>query len=400
MNPAQHRVPFFDGLRGVAILIVFLHHALYDAYGRIGLPFDGWFPGAVDDPTFYALMPLTWGLAGVALFFVISGYCIHASYTGSPEQGWRGFFTKRFFRLYPPYLAALVLLVLLKPWLAPSYETPHRAYDWGLHLTLAQNLDCSTFFGFNPSFWSVSTEAQLYLLYPLLVLVAGRFGWGASLAAAGVVEVAWRVAWTVWCFSVEGTPRAPFLAPGLVPSPLAFWMSWALGAYLADAHAAGRTTWLARLPLGGVAAAALATTLFKPLSHFNFLGYAVLSAVLIERMLTGRLAAPTAGAPRVAWGHLSRLGVVSYSFYLLHQPLARTGVLTLAGSLGPDDAAHPWVRLGVSLALYPALFAVAWAMHWGVERPSMRLGARLARRGAQAGAAQAPDGRVPAGRAA
>ena len=59
------------------------------------------------------------------LFFVISGFCIHLPYAralaaADPETtapDWKRFFARRFWRLYPPYLAALVVALALW-WLA------------------------------------------------------------------------------------------------------------------------------------------------------------------------------------------------------------------------------------------------------------------------------------------
>src|SRR5580698_10110157 len=66
-----------DVLRGVAILAVFVYHATLRAW-----PWNGWWrdfhhvPGA----TTRASYRLSFGWAGVALFFVLSGFCIHVSF--------------------------------------------------------------------------------------------------------------------------------------------------------------------------------------------------------------------------------------------------------------------------------------------------------------------------------
>jgi peptidoglycan/LPS O-acetylase OafA/YrhL len=58
---------------------------------------------------------LGWGYLGVPLFFVISGLCIHLPTASALAAGrsarpdWQRFFQRRFWRLYPAYLAALVL---------------------------------------------------------------------------------------------------------------------------------------------------------------------------------------------------------------------------------------------------------------------------------------------------
>src|SRR5438034_621967 len=64
---------------------------------------------------------LGFGYLGVPLFFVISGFCIHlpqarllaARGPAGASPAWRRFFAGRFWRLYPPYLAAIALAFLL-----------------------------------------------------------------------------------------------------------------------------------------------------------------------------------------------------------------------------------------------------------------------------------------------
>ncbi|MGL4514490.1 MAG: acyltransferase family protein [Lacipirellulaceae bacterium] len=371
------RLPFLDGLRGIAILVVFLHHALYDAYGYVGLPWVGQWPGPATDASFYAVFPLTYGLFGVALFFVISGFCIHSSFESSGDRSWLKFFHRRFFRIYPPYLVAMLVFLFAKPLLAPRWDTPNRVYDVGMHVALTHNLDCHTFFGINSSFWSIAVEAQLYALYPLLAWIAYRWGWGWSIAVAATSEVGVRIGWTFWRLAVEDTPEAIFLARGLVPSPFAFWLCWALGAYLAECWRRDRETPFARWPLTAVLLATLATTLWKPVSEFNFLGYSLVSAVLLDRFLSGRLRAPERGIAGLAWSHLGLLGVVSYSFYLLHQPLGSTAVFQVSNLLAPGGDIHPYAKLAISVAIYPALLGLSYAAYQLVERTSVRAGDAL-----------------------
>ena len=50
---------------------------------------------------------------GLEIFFVLSGFCIHLSFSRQP-QDWK-LFQKLFFRIYPPYLAALLFFALVYP---------------------------------------------------------------------------------------------------------------------------------------------------------------------------------------------------------------------------------------------------------------------------------------------
>lgn len=80
-------------LRGLAALIVVLHHALTPADG---IP--------VDQTYFH------FGAAGVDIFFVISGFIIYTS-TTSRSQSPGDFLLRRAARIFPPYWAATLLLI-------------------------------------------------------------------------------------------------------------------------------------------------------------------------------------------------------------------------------------------------------------------------------------------------
>src|SRR5688572_12946641 len=105
------RLLFIDYIRGFAILGVFVFHGL-TVDDR--LLFSGW---TRDFSNSYKnlLLPFNLGWLGVAVFFVVSGFCIHISFQ---QQGrnWRGFLIRRFFRLFPPYLVALLFLAFVLPY--------------------------------------------------------------------------------------------------------------------------------------------------------------------------------------------------------------------------------------------------------------------------------------------
>ena len=112
-NRARVRWERVDQLRGLAALAVVACHLSVSAYLRA--------PNLDGGPWPWLRMILGFGYLGVPLFFVISGFCIHLPYAralaGDREDAalpdWRRFFARRFWRLYPPYLGALVVAVAL-----------------------------------------------------------------------------------------------------------------------------------------------------------------------------------------------------------------------------------------------------------------------------------------------
>ncbi|WP_380285322.1 acyltransferase family protein [Kitasatospora purpeofusca] len=112
-TPAASRLAWLDALRGIAALSVAVYH--------FALPFY-WVPHGTKVP--YYLDP---GIFGVMLFFLVSGYIIPASLERRGDV--RGFWAGRFFRILPVVILTVVgsLLILprqysvVNPW---SYEHP------------------------------------------------------------------------------------------------------------------------------------------------------------------------------------------------------------------------------------------------------------------------------------
>jgi len=141
--------PIIEALRGGAALMVLATH-----YTQFLMPQAG-----------------LWGFAstGVDLFFVLSGY-VFAPYMFGKPLLLAPHLIRRFFRLYPLYVCALLLYVGLRlP--APS------AWDhFGIHLVMGHTLASLQIANFyNSAFWSLPPEVEYYLLLPLLAWTATRF---------------------------------------------------------------------------------------------------------------------------------------------------------------------------------------------------------------------------------
>ena len=115
MPPLPGRDPRYETLdvwRGVACLMVVLHHSGFYALqlvGGVGHVARG--VGSVDGR---GVLPKNMDL-GVPLFFVISGYCIAASMDSHRRRGSSSwvFLGRRLRRIYPPYWAALLVFVVV-----------------------------------------------------------------------------------------------------------------------------------------------------------------------------------------------------------------------------------------------------------------------------------------------
>lgn len=365
------RLPFLDGIRGIAILVVFLYHGIFATFGYDKLPWKGLFRSFDAPASFLLLTPLGYGGFGVAIFFVVSGFCIHLSHQRSSSGNWLLFANKRFFRIYPPYLLATLCFFFLFPWGDVGRDGGSGAIQLFSHLAVVHNLDTRTFFGINGALWSVAAEIQLYALYPLLLLLVHRLGWRKALLVVASCELTLRllIAWR----AVVGAGDLP-AAIGF--SPFAFWFSWTLGAYLGECLIAKRTSRLFSPRFAWVALIALLCPWFKPLSPFGFLLFAWLTAIAIDRLLSGRWLIPATSAQQRLWSHLSSLGIISYSFYLFHLPILNQTRPLLALASG-GVAVPPLLTYAACLAWYPLIYLLALALHRLIELPSIRLGVLL-----------------------
>lgn len=366
-------LPFLDALRGVAILSVYLLHSLGASFGFGQPPWSGLFPNFLSPKipqSYYLIFPVFYGWAGVAVFFAISGFCIHLSHTRASNKSWVIFFRRRFFRIYPPFLIALLAFYLLPPWGSFGHQTFPRLEQLAANVLAINNLFERTFFSqINPSFWSVAVEIQLYVLYPALLWVASRFSWRAAITLSAACEFGIAAAASVSEFAGLKVSFA------LLHSPFAYWFSWAIGAYAAHCFLESRRSFLSDLRFEVLLPVALFLPLFKPAKPFAFAAFAVLSAVAIERFWTGKWATPMKGKLGLFWRHLSFLGLVSYSFYLIHQPIIDRFVwVQVKGRMG--DLYSPLLGFAFCIVLYLPILLLSWLGLRFVERPSIAAGRR------------------------
>lgn len=360
----KSRLPYLDGIRGIAILAVFLFHSLKPSFGFFRLEWSGLFPDFNAPISYLLLFPITYGSAGVAIFFVVSGFCIHLSHSRN-QNGWLSFANKRLFRIYPPYLLAIFVFFFIWPWgTFGSYDTA-RIVQLVSHVLAIHNYDQNTFLGINPSFWSIAIEIQLYAIYPLLLFITSKLGWSRGMIIVGCIELFIRLA-----------PAIPILdmpARFLIASPFAYWLSWSLGAYLCQCLIERRTSPLFRIHFGLMSAVAFMLPLFKPLEPYTFTAFSMLTAIVIERLMTAKWALPKHRQFKRLWAHLSFLGLTSYSFYLFHQPLLDESGRVLEWIL-PGATLHPLIKYSVCLTCYPAILALSYFLYRLIEKPSIQFG--------------------------
>lgn len=353
---APEHLPHLDVVRGVAIISVFLFHCLGLSFGQGHLNWDGLFRDFNAPTSFYAVLPLAYGSLGVAVFFVVSGFCIHLSYARAKDRSFGVFFLRRFFRIYPPYLLCVLIFGLI-PWRSSIPQLLS-------HITLLHNLTPRTFFGISDSFWSIAVEAQLYLLYPLLWFCAQRYSWRRALLWAGVAEFSIRLCLAIYSFV---DPALGLKEWGFV-GPFGYSFSWCLGAVLAEAFLTKKIPQVRLRWCGGLAAAVILTDFFKPTSFFKF----PLAALLTAAAICVIIGKPTrSGIPASRW--IARIGLASYSLYLIHQPLLALVSKSVASYL-PAPLHHPLVVLVFCVLSLIPIYVIAEVSYRYIELPSVAVG--------------------------
>ena len=177
-----HRVEWLDGVRALAAFFVVLHHSWLMTVG--GYP-------ATNGPWFTDW--LVYGHLAVSVFIVVSGYSLTltpAKHGMQLKGGWWGFLRRRFWRIVPPYWAALGLVAVLigAGLTGPANGPEFSPRDFFVHLFLVQ--DAIGNVSPNGAFWSIAVEWHIYFLFPLLLVGFRRFGIGAMLILVSALIVA------------------------------------------------------------------------------------------------------------------------------------------------------------------------------------------------------------------
>jgi peptidoglycan/LPS O-acetylase OafA/YrhL len=360
------RLSGVDALRGAAALGVVLYHTVGPDY-RFGPRVLNWLALPI-------LPMIRFGYVGVFLFFVISGFCIHLSRARAQVEdkqpvSFTAFWKRRFRRLYPPYLIALILYLGITAFTTTFQFTPFYVWDVVSHLLMLHNLDSHTVYSINGVFWTLAIEEQLYLAYFLLLFLRHRWGWQRTLVVCLIARVLWFVA----CTAIH--ERYQLDIP-ISEAAASHWFTWALGALSVEAMFGlvklPRWLYRGRLALIFLAAAVGLTFVLPKVEQFSRffhdslwlflhplwgLGFFVLLNRFVLAESRWRAALRTPFLIKL----LAGIGLFSYSLYLTHELVVMESYQF--GYFGFSQLATAF------LLTTPACVAFAWVFFWFAERP-------------------------------
>jgi peptidoglycan/LPS O-acetylase OafA/YrhL len=369
----RRHVLALDGVRGVAIVMVLCVHFIGDSPAYTAL-------------TRVMVKLANYGIWGVDLFFVLSGFLITGILYDSKGSAhyFRDFYVRRTLRIFPLYYGVLALLFIVLPALPSPYpaglaeSAHHQGWLWLYASNIYLAIRRTWALPYVGHFWSLAVEEQFYLVWPIVVFYISRRWLLGVCVAVTVLALALR--------STLGLAGGDAMAQ-LVLTPCRF-DALCVGGFLALAvrsRGLARVAHVARLSLGPLFCLILLASglnaIRGSLSSVVLPVRGTLIALTFGALLVTTLAAPTESIlSRVLRGRvLCFLGTRSYGIYVFHGILAygmvehRATLDALAARLGPGPAMVIVAALGATVSVL-----VAAASYELFEKHFLRLKNRLA----------------------
>jgi peptidoglycan/LPS O-acetylase OafA/YrhL len=354
LSQRMPRIDALTGLRWYAAFFVFTYHMLVFAP----------LPGIVS-------AFLHQGFFGVTFFFVLSGFVL--TWSASPTVSQSTFYWRRFARIWPAHIVALILAIPVfysfDPDPAQTWVKPVSVGILALSVVLFQgwSLNPTILFSGNPAAWTLTTEAFFYAMHPYLAKILMPRRLVGSLVFIGVVVT---IAFGYRALAAS-SPGEWFAA---LPYPLVRLTEFAVGMGLAWAM---RNGWRPRIPVSlgiGSVVVVLAAIVLVPALRPGGLPANLVQTFSNELVTVACALAILAVANRSLAGRPSilarkfhvRLGEWSFTFYLVHA----TFIYIVLSVFGAQPAS--WFNVVWFAVLLAFDITVAAALHYLVEKPVER----------------------------
>ncbi len=339
------RLSFADGLRGLAAFWVVLYHL---AEGQHIETLKNMLPNVAYNVFF------GWGHLGVAIFFVLSGFvmALTAHKVKFDAENAFKFIARRLTRLAPPYYFAICIALLL---IFIKSKALHLSYTAPSLIALLQHtVFVQDFFNtpqINIVFWTLCVEVQFYIAFAMLVWFADSLHERLNIPfARNIIIIATCFVTLLWPLQLVSSV---FWQGGFI----GFWYSFLTGVIICWG-------WLNKGFLLNVAIIYCAILLCIGMIYKDSfsLAVAITASFLLFAGLKNKM------HTWLNWGFLQWLGLISYSLYLLHNPITGASV----------NIARKIISNGIYadiLSLVMAIFAclvTAYISFLIVERPSIQ----------------------------
>jgi peptidoglycan/LPS O-acetylase OafA/YrhL len=353
------RIPPLDGLRGIAIGLVLLHHYIYQFH----MPMPE-FLSAI-------LFPITEvGWSGVDLFFVLSGFLIGGILVDAKESEnyYRTFYIRRAFRILPVYLvllfAGILLMKLELHGLQAMKNVSFPSATWIYYLTFAQNFYFARHtetISYLQVTWSLAVEEQFYLTLPVLVRKLSKER--LLVVAFGMVLFVCALRSVLYWYGIINTMQV-YVLPFFRFDSLFMGVGCAL--LLRDQKC---SSWIQRHPGILIASTILSGCAFCFMDHhlwtrnllLHTVGFTVI-ALFYACLMMFVLVRPQGVLSRMfSYMPLIRLGTISYCVYLIHGPVIAIADMLTRVVLGPSEV-QMWAATTLAIVMILALAWLSWAV--------------------------------------
>ncbi len=333
IKTVDNRISAIDGLRALAISLVFLYH--------LG---PKYLPG---------------GFVGVDVFFAISGFLITSllarEFSQTGKISLKQFYARRILRIWPALTVLLIVAAIASLYFPIS--------DLDLALAALSGMNWARAFewptrGYLGHTWSLSIEEQFYLIWPLLILVLLRIGKLRLVTIFATVSIVACLIWRVYLSHFASTDR---LYNGSDTRADAILFGCLIAAISLEKirTVASKLWFIPFLFLVAIALAVPQTSLWLEQFGLTLIGIAA-SWLIIAATNQEHIAAKLLSLPAVVY-----VGRISYSLYLWHYPINRALI---------DIGLVPFIRAPAATALSVAAAIVSYHV---VELPFLRIGKRL-----------------------
>lgn len=357
---ASH-VDALDGLRGVAVAFVFFVH--YQPWVAPYLPGES----AMRE---LGARVADVGNIGVDLFFVLSGFLIYGGLLRRP-QPFGAFMQRRMQRLYPTFIVVFVPVLLIEI----ARGAPTLRAGSGPIVNLLGNLTLvAGFLPIDPLIvvaWTLSWEVAFYILTPAVFRFA-RLRERSAAQRLGIVAVVWGALTLSGALRGVGNARLIMFLGGVV---VAEWVAADGGRNVA----ARRGLRIAAAVAAVVVPVACFALTYGGTLHDDKIGYGnqgwaawtrialllVTMPLIVAAVVDGRGAL----ARFMSWTPLRWLGIVSYSYYLIHALVIRfLGEAAQHVAAPADHRAAAWWLVALAPTFVATLVA-SFVLFAAVERP-------------------------------
>lgn len=355
LSDSRFQIDALDGLRGLAVLMVFVSHASKNHMNLLpGLDLSGI------------------GKSGVYLFFLLSSFLLTLPFLEKGKSAFTfrpmaNYFVRRFFRIYPLFIFYLLTCVL-GTWLVVRFDvaTPLGGIPFALswselldHLLLQKGYSVT---------WSIPVEFRYYFVLPLVAalyvfIVKARL-W-LSIIVSVLLIAATQILWPQSSVPLNSPYLGPYLCIFLMGAALAviyhYWKQSPLQNSPVTCSLIEWSGWFSLVLIACMTPSFVSLLMQQQVSvtyfHRQFLLYGLLWSMVLLACVGGR------GRMTKFFGLpiLRYFGFISFSLYLFH-----ITAIKLLVTFVPELPVAAWIALAMSVAIAH----LTWTF---IEKPSAKI---------------------------